>query len=132
MLYTYGMLYYTGAMDEYSVLAVPFNAPDLEMNGIITEALTVESYRSVTPAFYDIALKGKYAVDSEMANMIDIIMDGRRFDLAFMFGTSEQLQWLPYLFRKQLEIKSSDITSSYAEIESIVTEGYKQIADYYK
>ncbi|MHB1154918.1 MAG: hypothetical protein ACYCWE_15260 [Eubacteriales bacterium] len=124
--------YYTGAMDEYTVLMIPFNAPDLEMISIITEALTVESYRTVTPAFYDIALKGKYAVDSETAEMIDIIMDGRRFDMAFMFGTSDQLQWLPYLFRKQLEVKKSDIASAYAKIEPIVTEGYKQIAEYYK
>lgn len=42
-----------------------------------------------------------------------------------MFGTSDRLQKLPCLFRKQPEIKSS-------EIEPVVTEGCKQIAEYYK
>lgn len=124
--------YYTGAMDEYSVLMIPYNSNDTEMAGIIAEALAVESYRLVTPAYYDIALKGKYAVDEETAEMIDIIMDGRRFDLAFMFGTSDQLKWLPYIFRKQVEAKNTDIASAYAAISDTVEEGYKTIASYYQ
>lgn len=123
--------YYTGAMDEYTVLMIPFNASDLEMVGIITEAMTVESYRSVTPAYYDIALKGKYSVDLKTAEIIDLIIDGRRFDFAFMFGTSEQLDWLPYLFRRRVEAKDTNLASEYAKIAETVEAGYKTICGYY-
>lgn len=123
--------YYTGAMDEYTVLMIPFNAPDLEMAGIITEAMTVESYRSVTPAYYDIALKGKYSIDLKTADIIDIIIDGRRFDFAFMFGTSKQLEWLPYLFRRRVEAKNTGLASEYAKIADTVEAGYKTICGYY-
>ena len=39
---------------------------------------------------------------------------------------------LPYLFGLRFEIKSADIASSYAKLEPMIIEGYKQIADYYK
>lgn len=123
--------YYTNAMDEYSVLIIPSNSPDSEMVGIISEAIAVESYRSVTPAYYDIALKGKYAVDAKTAEMIDLIMNGRRFDLAFMFGTSEQLKKLPYLFREQLANKDVNIASAYEKIADVVKNGCKVIESYY-
>ncbi|MDD4773674.1 MAG: hypothetical protein PHZ09_08725 [Eubacteriales bacterium] len=124
--------YYSGAMDEYTVLMIPFNAPDPEMTGIIAEALTVESYRSVTPAYYDIALKGKYSIDLKTADIVDIIINGRRFDFAFMFGTSKELNWLPYLFRRRVEAKNTDLASEYAKIAETVEAGYKTICGYYQ
>ena len=48
---------------------------------IILEALACESYKSVVPAYYEIALKTKYTRDEDSARMLDIIFENRVFDL---------------------------------------------------
>lgn len=121
--------YYTTAMDEYSVFVAPKNLTDTEKVAIVMEALTVESYNTVTPAYYDSALKGKYASSADMAKMVDLIMENRCFDIAFMFGST--LQNLPYMLRPLLKEGSTSIASSYEQISSAVDEGLKTIASYY-
>lgn len=37
------------------------------------EAICVESYRTVTPAYYKISLKKKYLRDDETSQMLDLI-----------------------------------------------------------
>ena len=47
------------------ILTVPLNAVELEMTGILLEALAAESRYVVIPAYYDIVLKDKYTRDVE-------------------------------------------------------------------
>jgi len=124
--------YLTNARDQYTVLGIPgFKADeDLEFIGIITEALAAESYRSVFPEYYDIALKGKYSVDQDTANMVDLVLSGRNFDFAFLFGDSE-FQNIPYMFRNMLNGRKTDVASEYAKIKKAVGKSVKKLADYY-
>ena len=82
--------YYTNSMDQHSVFGCPVTLPESEYEfmGVVTEALNAESYKTVTPAFYDIALKNKYTEDPVTAQMIDLILGydvriprGGRFDV---------------------------------------------------
>lgn len=57
---------------------------DLAAAGL--EALCAESYRKVTPAYFDVALKGKYSRDTETAEMLDLLMDSINPDLATVYG----------------------------------------------
>ena len=50
--------------------------------------------------------------------------------LTFQFG--EDLQNLPYLFRKTLYAKSTDIASQYEKIESKLNESVKKMYGYYQ
>ena len=54
---------------------------NLQMIGTILEALNAESAKTVIPAYYDIALKAKYTRDEESSQMLDIIFEGRIYDL---------------------------------------------------
>ncbi len=109
--------YYTNADDKYTAFGVPMTAAgDLEFIGTIFEALCAESYRYVYPAYYDIALKGKYSSDAGTAEMVDLIMAGRKFDFSFQFGETI-FQYLPYLVRNQLRDKKSELASKYDSIE---------------
>ena len=51
------------------------------MTGAVLEALSYESRQTVIPAYYEIALKGKYARDPESVEMLDLIFAGRIYDL---------------------------------------------------
>jgi hypothetical protein len=122
--------YLTNARDQYTVLCVPKTVEDTDFVGMITEALAAESYRYVYPAYYDIALKGKYSEDADTANMIDIIMKGRSFDFSYLFGEANFVR-LPYLFRDMLMNKQTDVASKYAKSEKALLKNVEKIADYY-
>ena len=65
-------------------IAIPTTA-DAERCGAVIEALSAESYYTLTPAYYDIVLKTKNARDDASSEMLDIIFDNRIFDIAYMF-----------------------------------------------
>ena len=52
------------------------------------EAMAAESYRRVTYAYYDTALKVQYARDPVAAEMLDIISEGIVFDFAYVYNQS--------------------------------------------
>jgi len=59
---------------------------ELDMATFAVEAMAVESVGTVTPAYYEICLKGRYADDAESARMLDIITTSVATDLAEIFG----------------------------------------------
>ena len=61
-------------------------ATDLELIGVMMEAINAESWRSVTPAIVDTALKFKGARDADSMEMIDIILAGRFLDFGLVYG----------------------------------------------
>ena len=58
---------------------------ELEFIGLITEALCAESYKQVYPVYYDIMLKNRYADQPDDAEMIQLVMDGRVYDLGYVY-----------------------------------------------
>ncbi len=70
------------------LMSIPNTASDLARTGTILEALAAESYYTLTPAYYDVALKSKASRDDESAEMLDIIFANRIYDLGeyFNFG----------------------------------------------
>lgn len=123
--------YLTGARDQYTVLGIPLTVTDLDFIGVITEAMAVESYRTVYPAYYDVALKSKYSNDADTAEMIEIIMQGLNFDFAYMFGESQFLR-LPYIFRDLLNAKNPDIASKYEKLRSALDKKVAEIQNFYQ
>lgn len=57
-----------------------------EFVGVIMEALSAESYRTVIPAFYEASLSGKIVRDDESLDMLKIIMRNHAFDFAMVFN----------------------------------------------
>ena len=72
---------YRNRISFYDATVVPVSAKDTECSAIILEALNCESYNSVVPAYYEIALKNKYTRDADSAEMIDLIMNTRVLDI---------------------------------------------------
>ncbi len=72
---------YLSRVEGGMVTIIPKTNNKLEMTGAVLEALAYESRETVIPAYYDIALKGKYARDPESVEMLDLIFAGRIYDL---------------------------------------------------
>ena len=77
--------YRTKSQDGYTMFCTPVTVRNTEKVGAVIEALAAESRRSVVPAFYDVALKTKYARDEESSDMIDIIRDGIGFNFGILY-----------------------------------------------
>ena len=120
--------YYTNADDKFQVFSVPQTVSDTEFVGMIYEALCAESYRNVYPTFYDVALKGKYSSDENTAEMIDLIMSGRKFDVSFQFG-EQHFARLPYLFRDLLKAPSTALASKWTTVEKQIN---KKLEKFYE
>lgn len=71
-----------------TVVCFPTSTRDdrLDMSSFIVEAMAIESVETVTPAYYEICLKGRYADDVESMAMLDIITSSVSSDLAEIFS----------------------------------------------
>ena len=102
--------YRTKSQDGYSMFCTPVTAGNPEKVGAVIEALAAESRKSVVPAFYDVALKTKYARDEESSDMIDIIRDGIGFNFGILYVVplgSPHLEWRFLVTNRQNNIVSS-------------------------
>lgn len=76
--------YYSGSFDR--PLVIPTTAQNLDNLGIITEALNAEGFKQVYPAYYEIAMKTRYADQTDDAKMIDIVHDNVIISFTYLFG----------------------------------------------
>ena len=76
------------------------------------------------------ALKGKYSSDRDTANMVDLVLAGRNFDFAFLFG-EQQFQRLPYFFRDLLAAGDTNFASKYAKIEKALKKSLDKLKTFY-
>ncbi|MBR5445006.1 MAG: extracellular solute-binding protein [Clostridia bacterium] len=68
-----------------SSTSVPYNNTNTELTGTTLEAMAYYSTSTLTPAYYDNALKTRYVRDEESGEMLDIIFATRVYDLGFIF-----------------------------------------------
>ncbi len=106
--------YLTGAMDNYSVQGIPKTETDTEFAAIITEALNAEAYKQLYPVYYEGALQNKYARDAGTIEMIDLVMQGRSFDMVTLFAGQLGLSTF---FRELVAKKSNNFESAYTKRE---------------
>lgn len=78
--------YTTGYCTTVVCFPTTTKGDDLDMSTFLVEAMAVESVETVTPAYYDICLKGRYADDAESAAMLDIITTSVSSDYAEILG----------------------------------------------
>ena len=121
--------YLTCCLDNYSVLCIPNVFTDYGMIGALAEALSCESKISVMPAFYESALQDKYSRDERSVKMLDLIMDGRTYDLSVLFTYLSGLKnFMTEGIRNQLPF-----ASNYESRERMIQKGadkvYKMLSE---
>ena len=96
----------------YTLYGVPSDAKDPDMSAAVLECLASESYRTVSPALFEIALKVKFSQDAESAEMYDIIRSSATFDFGRIFCTN--LDALTYsMFRDSVNSGNTNWMSTF-------------------
>jgi len=78
--------YYTFMIDTVPAFGIPITAAEPERNGVFMDAFTAISNETIIPAYYKISLEGKFTRDEDSVEMLDIIRDGRVYDLAVLYN----------------------------------------------
>ena len=124
--------YYTLPHNSYSLIVVAANLEDdrAEMVGYTLELLAAESYRQVTPTYYNTVLKSDYSDRPEDADMYDWVIRNIRMDFASIFST-RSLQGIASPIRMQGKSFSEAWQTShkiYEEALETLIEGLKEQA----
>ncbi len=82
----------------------------VQMLGAVLEALAVEGYNLVVPAYYDAALKGRYLRDSESWQMLDMIYENVKMDTGVLYTKS--LNSLHQKMRTMVKDASNTVAST--------------------
>lgn len=110
-----------------SSIMIPKTVTNLDRTGIIIEALSAESYYTLTPAYYDISLKTKYSRDEQSSEMLDLIFASRIYDLGNIFDWGGVFS-LPGTLT---ENSKSDFASAYAKLEKAATKAMDKTIEAY-
>ena len=120
--------YYTVASFPYTLYGIPVDAKDPSMSAAILECLASESYRTVSPALFEIALKVKYAGDDDASEMYDIIRASNVFDFGRIFN--DNLSSSTYsLFRQALVEGNKNWISTYEKTEKNLTKQLEKVVN---
>ena len=101
--------YRTLIYDGGYIGAVNGNSENLDLAGAVLEALNAETYRSVTPIYYETALKVKYTRDDTSAQMIDLIHDSLMTN--FIYAYNYALDNIGLQYRTLITGKSKNYVS---------------------
>jgi hypothetical protein len=124
--------YKTTVDGSFDVLVAPVTIPaeELDRVGIITEALSADSWKYVLPVFYDVALKVKGTRDAESVEMIDTILNGRVIDFSWLYTGWSGLN---FVISDLLASKKSggDFASYYQKNETAKIKIYEKAFDFF-
>lgn len=118
--------YYTHMLGRTGTFFLPLTLSDdkKEVVGYVVDVLSAYSYQYLRPAIYDVSLSEKGIRDEQSAEMLELIMDSRKYDFSMFLESSGLYPLTPaYCYRSLIAIKSTDITSFY--------ESQKEIAENY-
>lgn len=102
--------YNTMLHDGVTLFGIPITNSKLDETSITLECMASESMKTVTPAYYEVALKVKYARDNESGMMIDLIRENVSSDFAALYSNS--IANVVHFFRNNLQSKKEGIASS--------------------
>ena len=82
--------YGTTISNGESMIALLSSLPDdrLDMVGATVELMAAESYKQVTPVFYDVMLKSKFSDDPRDAEMYDLILESVVVSFGYVYSTT--------------------------------------------
>ena len=104
--------------NDVALCALPVTCPDVDRVCAVMEELAFQGYKSTSPAYYDIVLKGKYMRDSTdtAAALIDHIHDLAYTETGYAYASMTESAG--YMHRSLIDAKSGNIASQWAKIQT--------------
>ena len=97
-----------------SGIGVPMVCSDYERTGLVMETLAYYSNEYLTPAVYEVTLKGKVARDDDSSIMLDLIYRDTYFDMVTVFNFADTSTML----RDAVLGETENFASSYASVKA--------------
>lgn len=94
---------------------IPVSVQDTQKTGLLTEAMSAAGYTYILPAYKEVALKNRYALDENSAEMLDIIFANRYYSFSYTYGGATGYQGI---LNTILKDSSGNLVSYYAANES--------------
>ena len=110
--------YYSLAHDLFTVYGIVNSAATdnmVDSLGAVLEAMAIESKKVVTPAYYEVALKGKYTKDQESWEMLDMIVNNLKINGGLIYTI--KLNDITQKFRNAVTDKKNDATSIFHPVQ---------------
>jgi len=121
--------YYTQALETHTVMTIPVSAKDPDVSAAVLEALAETSLDSVTPAYFETAIKDKYVRDEESAEMLDLIRGGIRFNFGFV--NSVAIDQIASVYDRMI-VSGFNLASEYASRAAADKELLKKLLENYQ
>jgi len=123
--------YLSLAHDIVPVYCIPVTCEKTEAVGAVLEVMAFESYRSVLPAYFEVALKLKYTRDAteDAFKIIDMIHDNCTTDFAYIYTFA--LNSIGHIMREITGAKTADFASKYEKIEAKAQTSLEKLIDAY-
>jgi len=93
--------------------SVPYNCRNTDMVGAALEAMAYYSTDTLKVAYYDTALKTRYARDNESGDMLDIIFATRVYDMGYIYNWGG----IGNLIESMYTSRKNTFSSEYEKIE---------------
>lgn len=107
--------------------AIPITCLDINASSIIMEDMAYLSSQYITPAFYETALKNKYARDNESQEMLDLICETRTCDIGNLYN----IGGLVSLLTNNINSGKGDFVSTITSLESSIEKTLDEINELY-
>lgn len=116
--------------DAAAIFAIPVTVTHYDEISATLEALCAQSYRTVIPAYYEMALKTKYVSDSTSGEIIDMIKNAAKTD--FVYAYNYALNGAGLICRTMINKKTTDFASTWASIEAGAEQGLEELIELYE
>lgn len=96
-----------------STATIPISNQNAADTGFVLEAMSFESMKTLTPAYFDVALQRKYMSDEESRDMLAIILENRTIDPSVAYNWGGLFNTVSGLTTTQ----NADFASKFAKTE---------------
>lgn len=80
--------YRSSARNTHNAFSMPVTTSHADIAGAVLEALSSSNHENVLPAYFETALKKKYARDDDSSRMYDIIRETMTLDFGYIYGNA--------------------------------------------
>ena len=114
--------YHTAMSFPYPLYGIPTDVKNPEISAAVLECLASESYRTVSPALFEVALKVKFSSDDDAGKMYDIIRGSANFDFGRLFCAN--MGYLTYSLFRDAVVNGNTNWASTMKAQSKVLDKY--------
>ena len=112
--------YYSYAHDQFNAFGIPLTLKEdrYDVVGATMEYMAYQSMKIVMPAYYEVALKTKYASDLESGEMLDLIFENFKVDAGVLY--TKNINSVHQALRTLVGANNNNAASTFKAYERIV------------